>query len=121
MPVPLLLPMSFARLSLSLFALASASLGILLGTLFKDPDKCASIAVWVAILLAPLGGLWWPLEIVGPFMRRLAYVVPTGWAMEGVNAMLAFGAGFADVAPFALGFIALFAVTFPLAARRLRV
>jgi len=106
---------------LSLFALASASLGILLGTLFKDPDKCASIAVWVAILLAPLGGLWWPLEIVGPFMRQLAYVVPTGWAMEGVNAMLAFGAGFTDVAPFALGFLILFAVTFPLAARRLRV
>jgi len=106
---------------LSLFALASASLGILMGTLFKDPDKCASTAVWVAILLAPLGGLWWPLEIVGPFMRQVAYAVPTGWAMEGVNALLAFGANAWDVAPFALGFLALFAVTFPLAARRLRV
>jgi ABC-type Na+ efflux pump permease subunit len=106
---------------LSLFALASASLGILLGTLFKDPDKCATTAVWVAILLAPLGGLWWPLEIVGAGMRRIAYFVPTGWAMEGVNAMLAFGAGARDVAPFALGFVALFAVTFPLAARRLSV
>jgi ABC-2 type transport system permease protein len=105
---------------LSLFALASASLGILLGTLFKDPDKCASIAVWTAILLSPLGGLWWPLEIVGPFMRRVAYVVPTGWAMEGVNAMLAFGAGIGEIWPFALGFAALFAVTFPLAARRLQ-
>ena len=106
---------------LSLFALASASLGILMGTLFKDPDKCASTAVWVAILLAPLGGLWWPLETVGPFMRQIAYLVPTGWAMEGVNALLAFGAGAWDVAPFALGFLALFAATFPLAARRLRV
>ena len=106
---------------LSLFALASASLGILLGTLFKDPDKCAATAVWSAILLAPIGGLWWPLEMVSPAMRRLAYFVPTGWAMEGVNAMLAFGAGAWDVAPFALGFAALFAVTFPVAARRLRV
>ena len=105
----------------SLFALASASLGILLGTLFKDPDKCASTAVWVALVLAPLGGLWWPLELVGPFMRRLAYFTPTGWAMEGVNAMLAFGAGAWDVAPFALGFVLLFAVSFPLAARRLQV
>jgi ABC-2 type transport system permease protein len=104
----------------SLFALASASLGILLGTLFKDPDKCASTAVWVAILLAPLGGLWWPLELVGPSMRRLAYFTPTGWAMEGVNALLAFGAGASEVAPFALGFAALFAISFPLAARRLR-
>ena len=106
---------------LSLFALAAASLGILMGTLFKDPDKCASIAVWVAIVLSPLGGLWWPIELGSPLMRQISYLVPTGWAMEGVNSMLAFGAGAADVAPFAFGFLALFAVSFPLAARRLQV
>lgn len=106
---------------LSIFALATASLGILLGTLFTDPDKCASTAVWVAIVLSPLGGLWWPLEIVGPTLRRVAYFVPTGWAMEGVNAMLAFGAGAAEVAPFAAAFVAVFLVAYPLAARRLRV
>jgi ABC-2 type transport system permease protein len=106
---------------LSLFALASASLGILLGTLFKDPDKCANVAVWSAIVLSPLGGLWWPLEIVGPFMRQLAYFVPTGWAMEGINAMLAFGAGAVEVAPFAAGFLLIFALSFPLAAKRLQV
>jgi ABC-2 type transport system permease protein len=105
---------------LSLFALMTASLGILLGTLFKDPDKCASFAVWTAVLLAPLGGLWWPLEIVGPFMRNLAYFVPTGWAMEGVNSMLAFGAGAVEVAPYAAAFVVVFAVSFPLAARRLQ-
>ena len=106
---------------LTLFALSAASLGILMGTLFKDPDKCASLAVWVAIILSPLGGLWWPIELVGPFMRQVSYCVPTGWAMEGVNAMLAFGAGATEVAPFAFGFLALFAVSFPLAARRLKV
>jgi ABC-type multidrug transport system permease subunit len=53
-------------------------------------------------------------------MRNLAYFVPTGWAMEGVNAMLAFGAGPWEVAPYAAGFAAMFAVTLPLAARRLR-
>jgi ABC-2 type transport system permease protein len=106
-------------LFLSLFALATASAGLLMGTLFRDPDKCRTIAIWAAVLLSPLGGLWWPLEVVGPTMRQLAYVVPTGWAMEGVNSMLAFGAGFWDVAPFGLAFLALFAVTFPLAARRL--
>jgi ABC-2 type transport system permease protein len=106
---------------LSLFALAAASLGILMGTLFKDPDKCASIAVWVAIVLSPLGGLWWPIELGSPVMRQISYLVPTGWAMEGVNSMLAFGAGATDIAPFAFGFLALFAVSFPLAARRLQI
>jgi ABC-2 type transport system permease protein len=105
---------------LSLFALACASLGILFGTLFDDPDKCRALAVWTAILLAPLGGLWWPIEVVGPALRRVAHIVPTGWAMEPVNAMLAFGAGAREVAPFAAAFAALFVVTFALASRRFK-
>jgi len=46
-------------------------------------------------------------------------MVPTGWAMEPVNAMLAFGAGAREVAPFAAAFAAMFVVTFVLASRRL--
>jgi ABC-type polysaccharide/polyol phosphate export permease len=105
---------------LSLFALACASLGVFFGTLFTDPDKCRGIALWTAILLAPLGGLWWPIEIVGPTLKRISHLVPTGWAMEPVNAMLAFGAGARDVLPFAAAFAALFVVTFVLATRRLQ-
>ena len=53
-------------------------------------------------------------------MRRVAYFVPTGWAMEGVNAMLAFGAGAREVAPFGLAFAAMFVTFLILAARRLQ-
>ena len=106
---------------LTLFALACASLGMFFGTLYKDPDKCRGMAIWTAILLAPLGGLWWPIEIVGPTLKRVSHLVPTGWAMEPVNAMLAFGAGAREVAPFALAFAVLFAVTFVLASRRLEM
>ena len=105
---------------LSLFALACASLGVFFGTLFKDPDKCRGIAIWTAILLAPLGGLWWPIEIVGPTLKRISHLVPTGWAIEPINAMLAFGADARDVLPFAAAFAALFVVTFVLASRRLQ-
>ena len=105
---------------LTIFALACASLGILLGTLFRDPDKCVNVAVWSVIVLSPLGGLWWPLEIVGPTMRRVAALTPTGWAMEAVNSMLAFGAGAGEVAPYAAAFAAVFVASLTLAARRLR-
>jgi ABC-2 type transport system permease protein len=105
---------------LSVFALASAALGILVGTLFADPDKCATLAIWSAMILSPLGGLWWPIEIVGPTLRKVAYFVPTGWGMEAVNSIMAFGAGVLDVAPFAAALAGLFAVSFVLAARRLR-
>ena len=111
-------PLLFAFLSL--FALAVAALGVLLSTVFDDPDKCANLGVWTTIVMAPLGGLWWPLEIVGPTLRKVAYVVPTGWAMEGVNALLAFGASARDLAPFAGAMAGLFVVSFVLATRRLR-
>jgi ABC-2 type transport system permease protein len=105
---------------MSLFALTSATGGILIGTLVRDPDKAIAVAIWSAVILSPLGGLWWPLEVVGPTMRKIAWFVPTGWAMEGVNAMLAFGAGPAELYPFLLAFGGLFLLTFPVAARRLR-
>ena len=105
---------------MTLFALSTAALGIFLGTLVRDPDKAIAIAIWGSIILSPLGGLWWPLEIVGPTMRKIAYFIPTGWAMQGVNTMLAFGAGPRELAPYMLAFAGLLAVTLPLAARRLR-
>jgi len=105
---------------ISIFAVACAALGIALGTFFDDPAKAEGIAVWTAILLSPLGGLWWPLEIVGPTMKKIALLVPTGWAMEAVNSMLAFGAGAREVAPYAAAFIVMAAVSLTIASLRLR-
>jgi len=50
----------------------------------------------------------------------VAAVTPTGWAMEAVNSMLAFGAGAAEVAPYAAAFGAVFLISLTLAARRLK-
>ena len=104
---------------LTIFALASASMGLLLGTVFSDPDKCRSAAIWGTVILSPLGGLWWPLDLVGGTMRTIGHLVPTGWAMEGINSMLAYGAGAQEVAPYAAAFLALAAASLSLAVRRL--
>jgi ABC-type multidrug transport system permease subunit len=53
-------------------------------------------------------------------MRQVANLVPTGWAMQAVNAMLAFGAGAREIAPYALAFFVLLVVALTLATRRLR-
>ena len=104
---------------LTLFAISVAAMGMALGTLFRDPDKCRTAAVWSAILLSPLGGLWWPLEAVGSTMRTIGTLVPTGWAMEAVNGMLAFGTGAREVAPFAAALAGLAVVSLAFAAKRL--
>ncbi len=79
---------------LSLYALALGGLGILLGVLVSDPDQAQTTAIWTAILLAPLGGLWWPIEFMGPPFRTLSLFLPPGWAMQAVNSMLVSGGGF---------------------------
>jgi ABC-2 type transport system permease protein len=104
---------------LSVFALAAGALGLLVGTLFADADKCATFAIWSVMILSPLGGLWWPLDVVGPTLRKVAYFVPTGWAMQAVDGMMAFGAGPLDVAPYAGAFLLVFVASFLLASRRL--
>jgi len=105
---------------LTLFALCAAALGMLIATIFQDPDKCEVTAIWTAILLSPLGGLWWPLEVVPPAMRQIGHLVPTGWAMESVNAMLAFGDGPLEIAPYSAALFALTVVALYVVARRLK-
>ena len=105
---------------LTIFAVAAAACGLALGTLFRDADKCRATAIWSVVLLSALGGLWWPLEVVGPTMRTIGSFVPTGWAMQAVNGMLAFGAGAREVAPYAAAFLALAAAALFVAGKRLR-
>lgn len=112
-------PLAFAGF-LSIFALAAAACGMAVGTLFRDPDKCRTAAIWSVVLLSPLGGLWWPLEVVGSTMRTIGSFVPTGWAMEAVNGMLAFGSGAREVAPQAAALAGLGAAALFVVARRLR-
>jgi ABC-2 type transport system permease protein len=79
-------------LVLSLYVLAMGSVGILIGTCFHDPDQASAFAMWTAIILAPLTGLWWPIELMPVALQTLAHLLPTGWVMQSVNSMLSSGA-----------------------------
>jgi ABC-2 type transport system permease protein len=73
------------------------------------------------MLLAGLGGCWWPSEVMPRWLWRAAHVLPTPWAMDGFHALLSFGHGLdAVLVPAAalLGFAAVFAI---LGARFLRL
>lgn len=35
------------------------------------------------MLMAMLGGTWWPVEILPSYMQLIAKLVPSGWAMQG--------------------------------------
>jgi ABC-2 type transport system permease protein len=94
-----------------LMVIVSAAFAIMLATLVKTQRSAGSIAVLASLVLAPLGGCWWPLFIMPDWMQALAKITPHGWATTGFNKLMLFGADFGAVVPemlVLLGFAALF-------------
>jgi ABC-type multidrug transport system permease subunit len=73
------------------------------------------------MLLAALGGCWWPSEIMPRWLWQSAHALPTAWAMDGFHALISFGYGIESVmlpASALFGFGLLFSI---IGARFLRV
>jgi ABC-2 type transport system permease protein len=96
-----------------LMVIVSAAFAIMLATLVKTQRSAGSIAVLASLLLAPIGGCWWPLFLHPGWLQTLAKLTPHGWAMSGFNKLMLFGANFGDVIPemlALLGFAVLFGI-----------
>jgi len=94
-----------------LMVIMSSAFAIMLATLVKTQRSAGSIAVLASLVLAPLGGCWWPLFILPKWMHALAKISPHGWATTGFNKLMLFGADFSAVVPEMLALIG-FAVVF---------
>ncbi|HEX5132429.1 MAG TPA: ABC transporter permease [Candidatus Krumholzibacteria bacterium] len=105
---------------LGAYMLAAASLGMMMASFFRSTDKANAIGVIVSLVMAALGGCWWPLEMVPATMRRIAMIFPTGQAMDALGGMTALG----HAAPFPLSnvvvLVAMACIMMPIAARRMK-
>jgi len=91
-PAALLLVM----ISLSMLA---ASLGLLIGTLFHSEQAVIATTVILSMVLAALGGAWFPLEITGSTFSTIGHLTPTAWVLDGFRGIILRGWGVADVLP----------------------
>jgi ABC-2 type transport system permease protein len=48
-------------------------------------------------LLSALGGAWFPLEITGETFFAVGHLMPSAWAMEGVQNLILRGRGFGSI------------------------
>ena len=80
-----------------LMALASATFGVMLASFATNVQAASAAGVLLSLLLAPIGGCWWPLFITPQWMQSLAKLTPHGWANGGFNKLMLFGAEFGDV------------------------
>ncbi|MBN1367849.1 MAG: ABC transporter permease [Dehalococcoidales bacterium] len=80
-----------------LMVLMSAAFSVMLATLVRTERSVSALAVLVSLILAPLGGCWWPLFIAPKWMQFIAKLTPHGWANDGFNKLMLFGATGGDV------------------------
>ena len=105
-------PGTWLALVAALWAGSSAfvALGILVGLALDEKAAGGAIGI-LGVVLAALGGLWWPVEMLPGAMRGLAYTLPSywyaelgrgvisgGWAIAAVLVLAAYTAGFGALA-----------------------
>ncbi|MEZ4657196.1 MAG: ABC transporter permease [Caldilineaceae bacterium] len=86
-------------LVMAAFVLCCTAIAFAIAPRVTTEEQAGGVARLLALALAPLGGAWWPLEIVPPFMRQIGHLSPVAWAMDAFHDLLFFGGRLSDVLP----------------------
>lgn len=82
-----------------LMVIMSSAFGVMLATLTTTERSASGIGVLTALVLAPLGGCWWPSFLYPEWLQTIAKVTPHAWATSGFNKLMIFGADFGAAVP----------------------
>lgn len=91
------------------FAWGCAASGVFVASVIRSSQAVQGLCTLASIVLAALGGCWWPLEVVPDFARSIGQLFPTAWAMQAMHQLISFGGGFAEIW-YELSLIAVFAI-----------
>ena len=66
------------------FTLCASALGTMVGTVVKSEGQANGLSIMIGMVMAMMGGCWYPIELFPQVIRTAAKVLPTTWAMQGV-------------------------------------
>jgi ABC-2 type transport system permease protein len=93
------------------FSLMTAAFGLMIAALGETVEATRGYSVMATLVMVMLGGAWVPTFVFPKWLQRLTVVIPTRWAMDGLDAMTWRGLGFsAALAP--IGILLLFTLLF---------
>jgi ABC-2 type transport system permease protein len=75
------------------FALLTSTIGLLIAAVGKTPEATRGIAIVVTLLLVMLSGAWMPTFIFPEWLQTATLVIPTRWAIDGLDGMTWRGLG----------------------------
>jgi ABC-2 type transport system permease protein len=92
-------------------AITAAALGTMLGAFVKNENQANGLSVMIGMLMALLGGCWYPLDLFPASVQNIVKILPTTWAMQGMLDVGLRGANIAGILP-EVGILLSFAVVF---------
>lgn len=81
-------------------SLAAIGYGVLIGTFAKTHEQAAPFGATSVVILAAIGGLWFPVFAMPETMQMIAKVSPMNWGLEGFYNVLLRDANFISLAPY---------------------
>ncbi len=78
--------------------LAAMGIVAMVATLARTATEAESYSAIAAIVLAVLGGAFFPVSFGGPFLNFVSRLTPHRWLLDGFRG-LSFGEGLADIVP----------------------
>lgn len=80
-PIALLLPTAG-------IVFAGTAFGLVVAGVARTREAVLPVGSIVIVTMAAVGGCWWPIDLEPPWMRRVALVLPTTWAMTAFNDLM---------------------------------
>jgi len=80
-------------------ALAASAIGVTLGAFVKTEGQASGLSILMGMVMALLGGCWYPLELFPNAVQEIVKVLPTRWAMQGMLDLVLRQQGLSAVLP----------------------
>jgi ABC-2 type transport system permease protein len=81
------------------FGILTAGFGLLIAAFGKTPEAARGIAMFATLIMVMLGGAWVPTFLFPAWVQQATLVVPTRWAIAGMDAVTWRGLGLSAAAP----------------------
>jgi ABC-2 type transport system permease protein len=80
-------------------AFAATAFGYFIGTVFKTINQALPLGALSVVILSAIGGLWVPIELLPPAMKKIATLSPMNWGLSAVNMITLRSGNFIDILP----------------------
>ena len=80
-------------------ALAAAALGTIMATFVKTEAQGNGLSIMIGMVMALMGGCWYPLELFPRAVQQAVKILPTTWSMQGMLDIVQRGLGVTAILP----------------------